>query len=309
MCISVSPEALIGLVVIAVGCFGLVVWAPVMPGQAGRVLGFASSITPTQVIELTNHQRRQAGLSELTVSQRLSSAALAKGQHMFGNQYWAHTAPDGTQPWFFFRQADYDYLVAGENLARDFADSSSMVSAWMASPTHKANILNPKYKEIGIAVIDGTLEGYETTVVVQFFATPQSVAAKPSVPAAIQVSEESPLTTPEPAPVTVTVEETSPVVTPDQLPESSANRRPSQVLASRLVPQGSITVPPLLTPLQLLKAFFLAMIMTICFTLFYDSVVIGHRSAIRLVGKNLAHLILLSLVAFLVIFFKGGVVG
>ena len=93
---------------------------------------------------------------------------------MFTDQYWAHTAPDGTEPWTFMHQMGYQYVVAGENLARDFGQTDEMVSAWLASPTHRANIMNPKYQEIGIAVIDGVLEGYETTLVVQMFGTPPS---------------------------------------------------------------------------------------------------------------------------------------
>jgi len=294
------PEAMIALMLIALGFFGLVSGVSFLPGSTGRVLGYASSITPSQVLALTNEERRKQGLSELSLNPQLSSAALAKGQHMLANQYWAHTAPDGTQPWFFFKEADYQYQVAGENLARDFSEATTMTSAWMASPTHKANILSPRYQEIGVAVIDGVLQGYETTFGCPIFATPHALAARPSI---TQIAVE---TTQEPE---VLVETAEPVLVPAAELTPSANQRPSQVLASWLVPQGSITVPPLLTPLQLLKAFFLALIMTICLTLLYDSVVIGHRSAIRMVGKNLAHILFLSVVAFLVILFKGGVVG
>ena len=101
---------------------------------------------------------------------------------MFNKQYWAHTAPDGKEPWDFMSEAGYSYQVAGENLARDFSTTSAMVAAWMASPTHRANIMNGRYTEIGIAVINGTLEGVETTLVVQMFGTPRSSTVKASVP-------------------------------------------------------------------------------------------------------------------------------
>jgi hypothetical protein len=273
----------------------------------GQVLGYASNITPVQVIEQTNQRRSAVGLSALKLNPQLSEAALAKGQHMLLEQYWAHTAPDGTQPWKFFKDAGYAYRVAGENLARDFTTSDDMMAAWMASPTHRANILNQRYEEIGIAVIDGSLEGYETTLVVQLFGTPAR-AETGSVPtsaenATLGVDTESlAQAVPTSEPNLIQVEPTTPEVL--EQPVSTPT-----VLASTLVPQGSITVPPLFSPLQITKAFFLAMIMMILGTLIYDSAVIGHRSMTRLVGQNLGHVMLFTVVAFLLISFKGGILG
>src|SRR5258708_28336998 len=93
---------------------------------------------------------------------------------MFANQFWAHVAPDGTSPWQFFKNAGYQYYSAGENLARDFSNTSDMMAAWMASPTHRANIVNGRFREIGVAVVDGRLLGSDTTLVVQLFGTPLS---------------------------------------------------------------------------------------------------------------------------------------
>ncbi len=316
------PDALIALMVIAIGFTGLVYGWTSLPGETGRVLGFASSISPNQVIEQTNAQRISSGLSPLTTNSLLNAAALAKGQHMFANQYWAHTAPDGTSPWTFIRNSGYSYQVAGENLARDFSDTGGMVQAWMASPTHQANIMNTRYQETGVAVIDGTLQGVETTLVVQMFGTPQSLAAvkpKPTVgptaPATVSIEEAAPiLVSPKPTtqPTSAPAELVSSAPTePEPVePEPEATVFPGgNVLAGALVPQGSIIVPPLFTPLQLLKAFFLGLIMMIVLTLIYDTAIIGHRSILRLVGKNLAHLTLWFVVAFLLLFFKGGIVG
>lgn len=136
------------------------------------VLGFSSEITTAKVLDQTNQQRIQDGLESLRYSETLSRSAQAKAEHMFANNYWAHTAPDGTIPWDFFKQVDYQYTIAGENLAKDFYDTSSVMSAWMKSPTHKDNILNSKYKEIGIGVVNGTLSGIKTTLIVQHFGAP-----------------------------------------------------------------------------------------------------------------------------------------
>jgi hypothetical protein len=278
------PEALFFLVLITSGFVALLHLFSGLVGSSKNILGYASSITPRQVVELTNQQRVELGLEPLVLNESLSQAALSKGQDMFADQYWSHTAPDGTQPWNFIRQAGYQYQVAGENLARDFSNTENMVAAWMASPTHRANIVNGKYGEIGIAVIDGTLEGYETTLVVQMFGS----QVGPGVKLGLVEGEE-----------TQTIQNSGDAV----------KRSQTDVLASILVPNGSIEKPPLFTPLQLTKAFFLAVILLIIGTLSYDTFVIGHRHTTRLVGKNLAHIFLFIAVMYLVIFFKGGVVG
>jgi hypothetical protein len=146
----------------------------------GYILGYASNITAQQTIEQTNSQRASQGLPPLQANAQLTQAAIAKANHMFANNYWAHVAPDGTTPWVFIKNSGYGYAVAGENLARDFDTTGSMLSAWMASPTHKDNIMHQKYAEIGVGVVNGTLEGVETTLVVQMFGQPSRAAAQTS---------------------------------------------------------------------------------------------------------------------------------
>ena len=283
------PEAIVYFVIIVIGVYALLHTFRFFPKVRDSVLGFASNITPEQVIELTNQERQKSGFDSLIYNEQLSQAALAKAQDMFDDQYWAHTAPDGKEPWAFIKEANYTYTVAGENLARDFADSPTMVVAWMNSPTHRANIMNPKYQEIGIAVVDGKLEGFETTLVVQMFGKAKSATA--------QVNKEA-----------VLAEETVPVTLEETVPIYQATDKENGVLASALIPIGSLRSHPLFTPLQITKAIFLSIIMLIILTLLYDSLVIGHKKTARLVGKNLAHIILFTCVAFLVVFFKGGMI-
>lgn len=278
------PEALFFLVLIISGFVALLHLFSSLVGSNKNILGYASSITPNKVIELTNAERNRLGLEQLQLNEQLSVAAINKGEDMFADQYWSHTAPDGTEPWSFLKEAGYEYHVAGENLARDFGNTKTMVAAWMASPSHRSNIVNPKYSEIGIGVIDGELQGYETTLVVQMLGAPSTGAPKP------QVSKQA----------------DAEVV---QVSGEAVKQNQTEVLASALVPGGSIQAPPLFTPLQLTKAFFLAVIMLITSTLVYDTFVMGHRDTLRLVGKNMAHIFLFLMVMYLVIFFKGGVVG
>ena len=136
------------------------------------VLGYSSEITAQKVLDQTNQERSKLGLPALKYNSLLSQSATQKAQDMFANNYWAHTSPSGTTPWNFFKNVGYKYSVAGENLARDFYDTESLMKAWMNSPTHKENIISSKYQEIGIGVVNGTLGGIKTTLVVQHFATP-----------------------------------------------------------------------------------------------------------------------------------------
>ena len=167
-----SILALLGLLIM--GRSLIDIYAGLKPG----ILGFASQIAPEKVIELTNKERQANNLPILTYNKELSEAAQAKAIDMFANNYWAHVSPQGTEPWTFMNNAGYGYLHAGENLARDFNNPNSIVEAWMASPTHKRNILDGRYRDIGIAVVDGYINGVETTLVVQMFGVRQSAVSQ-----------------------------------------------------------------------------------------------------------------------------------
>lgn len=146
----------------------------------------ASTITPSNIIALTNQQRASSGLNTLNSNSKLAAAALAKANNMFEEQYWDHFGPNGETPWQFIRAAGYNYVYAGENLAKGFRTSEGVHEAWMASPTHKANIMSGNYKDIGVAVLQGVLNGQQTTLVVQMFgnltAEVASATITPSVP-------------------------------------------------------------------------------------------------------------------------------
>lgn len=139
-----------------------------------QVLGFATSIYQQELIKLVNDEREKLGLAELQENPTLNKAALLKAQDMFEEDYWAHVSPQGVTPWYWFEKESYNYLVAGENLAKDFNTSAGVVAGWLASPTHKDNLLNSEFTEIGLAVVNGKLQDEETTLVVQFFGRPQS---------------------------------------------------------------------------------------------------------------------------------------
>lgn len=99
---------------------------------------------------------------------------------MIKNNYWAHVAPDGTEPWSFLIDEGYNYYFAGENLAKDYTNAPSTIKAWMNSPEHKKNILDGNYTEQGITVRRATLQGATGLLVVHFFGSP--AVAMPETP-------------------------------------------------------------------------------------------------------------------------------
>ncbi|MBI2357126.1 hypothetical protein HYV12_03710 [Candidatus Dojkabacteria bacterium] len=151
----------------------------------GGVLGIskaqASSISKNNIIQLTNQERQKYGLTILRENAKLNSAALAKANNMFKEQYWDHFGPNGETPWQFIKASGYVYVFAGENLAKGFKSSEGVVQAWMASPTHRENILSGNYKDIGVAVLSGVLLDEEIILVVQMFGNTTSITT-PSAP-------------------------------------------------------------------------------------------------------------------------------
>lgn len=139
-----------------------------------------STILPAVIVTNTNDERADAALPPLLRSETLDAAAALKAKDMAAQEYFAHYSPTGVSPWHWFDEAGYVYVHAGENLAVHFTDSDEVVEAWMDSPTHRANIMNGNYQEIGIGTARGEYQGFPTVFVVQLFGTRQAVAVASS---------------------------------------------------------------------------------------------------------------------------------
>ncbi|MES2630871.1 MAG: CAP domain-containing protein [Patescibacteria group bacterium] len=150
-----------------------------------QVLGRSSDIQTAELLSDTNDERAKYSLGQLTLNDKLSNAAFLKAQDMFKNNYWAHTSPAGVAPWKWFGDAGYNYSVAGENLAKNYPSADATVDAWMNSENHRANILNGEYVDVGFAVVDGTLEGRATTLVVAYYGAPVTIEAVQEVAAPV----------------------------------------------------------------------------------------------------------------------------
>lgn len=220
----------------------------------GAVLAYATSISQGDLLNATNTARQQNGLAPLSLEPKLNQSSQNKALHMINNNYWSHVAPDGTQPWYFFQQAGYNYTNAGENLAYGFDTSQSIVDAWMNSAGHRANILG-SYRDVGFGYANGpSYQGGENTVVVAHYGTPQASQPAPQpapattapTPPAASPSTQQPVTeapVPSEAPSNVP---TTPAPTTQAEPSTSAEAK-NQSPASP-VPESQASSKNLNTP-------------------------------------------------------------
>lgn len=239
-----------------------------MPG----ILGFASQIFPEEIVAITNQKRAESGLAPLKINPQLNEAARQKAADMFALNYWSHVSPRGVTPWTFITNNGYSYLYAGENLARDFSHSSGVVEAWMNSPTHRDNLLNPKYQEIGVAVVDGILQGQETTLVVQMFGAQLSRPAKISKRAAQERRTQEGV---------IGEKTANPTPTPTFFQEKETT--PAAILAA---PDKKISW---LSSFDLTKSLSLAFAVFLFGILAIDGLIIYQKQKIRVSGHNFIH--------------------
>jgi len=246
------------------------------------VLGFAANIQPERIVALTNEQRNGQGMGSLTINPSLSEAARQKASEMFTFGCWSHNC-NGRSPWWFFKNVSYNYLYAGENLAKDFGDAETAVSAWMDSPTHRDNILNNKYKEIGIAVVDGTLNGEETTLIVQLFGTPAK-AQVATLPAAEKTAVQG----------EQIKEGESPLVLEAQTP---------QIL---IMQNQIINNLPKISSFDLTKWFYLSLILLMIIVFVVDALIISHKQIVRISGKSFVHISFFIIILISILLSKAG---
>ncbi len=241
------------------------------------VLGINSTLSVNKIIEDTNLERQKAGLPPLVYNSTLSEAAKLKAQNMFTENYWAHFSPSGKDPWSFINGAGYKFSYAGENLARNFYTADDMVKAWMASSSHRENILNSKYQDIGIAVEEGILQGQKTTLVVQMFGFPYgAVAAKPEVDLGGQK---------------IAVE-----------PENASSDRFIMVAGTN----NAVIKNALIDPSAVAKGAGITIFALMSILLLADFIILKRRGVFRLSSQHFAHLSFLALAGASVILAKTG---
>lgn len=147
------------------------------------------AISRANIIWFTNYERVKAGLNPLREVSSLDNSSFKKNEDMFAFQYFDHTRKSNPSTGFdtFIDQEKYSFIKIGENLAMgDFSSSAEIVTAWMKSPAHRKNILDPNYKEIGVSVQYGTMNSKEVLLATQHFGNPRS-----SCPTVSQSSQEA----------------------------------------------------------------------------------------------------------------------
>lgn len=255
------------------------------------VLGISYDITPNELLKNTNQIREARGLQPLRLDPELSQAAAGKASNMFTNNYWAHIAPDGTTPWVFIKNSGYDYLYAGENLARGFSSASEVVDAWMASPSHRDNMLSPNYKDVGFAVSSGTLTGSDTILVVEMFGSRYNSSNH-------QVSEIVV------APVVITA---TPQPQPTQPSPTIITAAASQQ-TTQTTQVASIQNKPLVDKNDLTKNIVIGILILFIAILLIDAIIIERKKIIRALSHNLDHAIYLSIILFIILIIGRGIV-
>ncbi|MGW4914472.1 CAP domain-containing protein [Streptomyces sp. NPDC004270] len=121
------------------------------PSSTPKATATASGVV-ARIVELVNAERSKVGCSALTLNKTLSKVAQAHSEDMALHQNMSHSGSDGSSPGDRITSAGYTWSAYGENVAYGYASPEQVMAGWMASPGHKANILNCTFKEIGVGL-------------------------------------------------------------------------------------------------------------------------------------------------------------
>lgn len=244
-----------------------------------QVLGIATDITSEQLLTLLNSERQKDNLETLNLNPELSAAAMNKANDMFLKNYWAHNAPDGKTPWSFIKDSGYVYVYAGENLARGFTTSADVTKAWLASPSHKENMLSSNYSDVGFAVVSGKLDGEDTVIVVEEFGS-RNIAALPKT--------------------NNTQAEASQKTT---IPKIEAPKRQAELVAS-----SQIKNKPLIDSINLTSNLGVFIIILVIFTLISEMAILERRKIASFARHNPDHILFLVSILILIFILGKGII-
>ena len=141
-----------------------------------------AELDANEIISLTNTERKNndASLVDLKYNSILTNIAKIRVEDMFSRQYFEHTSPTGDNASKEAANNGYTYITIGENIALgNFGNSEGLVTAWMNSPGHRANILNKNYTEIGVYATEGNYNGQNVWIAAQIFGKPMANCSLP----------------------------------------------------------------------------------------------------------------------------------
>ena len=135
-------------------------------------------ITIQEIIKQTNDYRYEQGLPALKTNPALMKAAQKRAEDMAKSGLFSHSNASGTKAWVpYIVNSGYKGGPAGENLAVLFNNATDTMAAWRKSPTHNQNLINPKYSEMGIAIVPGVYKGKKTEFIINLFSSPLATKA------------------------------------------------------------------------------------------------------------------------------------
>jgi uncharacterized protein YkwD len=247
------------------------------------VLGYATDVSASELLADTNVQRTANGEGGLNLNSQLDNAAQAKANNMAALNYWSHDTPSGQPPWVFIQAAGYSYTAAGENLAYGFDTSQDVLTAWMGSPDHRANILNGAYRDVGFGIANSTnyqSSGPETIIVAEYGEPASSPAPVQHTQASTPVTTPTPVATTAPTPTStaspVTTQSNTATPTPTvstakpSTPPSTADPKPTPASTPVSLEATPVSRMALISNNAApVSAFMVTMVAVLCFAILF----------------------------------------
>ncbi|KYC37433.1 hypothetical protein WA1_48435 [Scytonema hofmannii PCC 7110] len=121
-----------------------------VPTSAPEPLSAGNNSFIQSILDLTNTERQKAGVQPLKLSDKLNNSAQTHAQNMAIKDFFSHTDSNGSSVGDRAKAVGFQYSTIGENIAAGQSTPQAVVQGWMNSAGHRANIMNPMFKEIGI---------------------------------------------------------------------------------------------------------------------------------------------------------------
>jgi hypothetical protein len=220
------PVVIIVSTVLSFSNFGSVLASKVRH-PTGHVLAYATSMSIQGLLNSTNTARANNGVTTLKLDSRLDASAQAKANDMVTKDYWSHNTPSGDPPWVFIDAQGYAYQKLGENLATGFNNEQATIDGWMASPSHRENLLDPAFADVGFGYANITnytaAGGGPMTVIVAHYGKPAVKSAQTTAPSAAAPVSSAPTAPTPTSPPLPSSTSTQPTTGPAQSSPSSTN--------------------------------------------------------------------------------------
>lgn len=108
-----------------------------------------------EILRLVNVERRRVNARPLVLNDKLTAAAQRHAQDMATSRRMSHTGSDGSTMRSRIDATQYNWSTIGENVAMGQPTAAAVMAAWMNSPGHRQNILNPAFTELGVGYATG----------------------------------------------------------------------------------------------------------------------------------------------------------